>query len=156
MINNIDKSGQKIYGKLGYIFMINQDNQFLSKEEFVNIFSEYSGIDKDELLKKGVFESSDFINENELMERRNAARIIHLFVRDIKGVKDEPDISESYIIKDLFDCRICANHIAQVYLKGIIEARNIDDLIIFDTYGRVSMEDFNLWIKRIDMVDSGD
>ena len=88
------------------------------------------------------------------MERRNAARIIHLFVRDIKGVKDEPDISESYIIKDLFDCRICANHIAQVYLKGIIEARNIDDLIIFDTYGRVSMEDFNLWIKGIDLVDS--
>ena len=38
---------------------------------------------------------------------------------------DIGDISQAYKLKDLFDCRVCANHVAQVYLRGIMDAKNL-------------------------------
>lgn len=56
-----------------------------------------------------------------LRERREAARILHEYIRDVLHEEDETDISGAYILKDLFDCGECVQHVAQVYLKGIME-----------------------------------
>ncbi len=38
------------------------------------------------------------------------------------GISDLPDIFEASELKDLYDCRVCVNHIAQVYLRHIMDA----------------------------------
>ena len=60
-----------------------------------------------------------------------------------------PDISKAYVLKDLFDCRVCANHIAQVYLRGIMEAEETDGLVIFNVFRKVSKEDALGWFEKI-------
>lgn len=59
------------------------------------------------------------------IERRNGASIIHVFLRDVLGVKDitdENEIEKCEILSDLYDCRVCVNSIRQLYLRGIMEA----------------------------------
>ena len=140
-------------------------NQYITKHEFVDMLTSFSGICKEELLQTGVIESGDLFLEtgehepvdlllqkeerkkydsfenDEEIERRHAARILHNYIRIVLQIKDESDITKAYLLKDLFDCRVCANHIAQVYLKGIMKEVNIDGLIIFDVYGKVTEDD---------------
>ena len=35
------------------------------------------------------------------------------------------DMSGAKGLKDLYDCRVCANHIAQVYMRGIMDAKDL-------------------------------
>lgn len=51
---------------------------------------------------------------------RDAARIAHEYMRDILGEQDLSDISDAAILRDLYDCGACVNHVAQVYLRGIM------------------------------------
>ncbi len=85
----------------------------------------------------------------EMLDRRTAARLIHLFMRDMLGIEDIRNINEAYKLKDLFDCRVCAGHIAQVYLRGIIDAEMIGDMYIFDSFRGVTSEEALGWIKMI-------
>ena len=65
--------------------------------------------------------------------RKDAAKILHLYLRNISHIKDEENISPAAVLKDLYDCRVCADHIAQVFLKGIMKGHDYSgDLIIFD------------------------
>lgn len=60
-----------------------------------------------------------FENERKITGN-NAARLVHEYLlRELKE-PDEPDISGAFVLKDITDCNTCINHIAQVYLKGII------------------------------------
>lgn len=57
----------------------------------------------------------------ELIKRRTAAGIIHqVLLRE--GEADEQHIEASLCLRDLYACRTCVNHIAQVYAKGIMTA----------------------------------
>ena len=40
-------------------------------------------------------------------------------------IPDLKDISKAYELTDLFDCRVCATHVAQVYCRGIMDAKNL-------------------------------
>ena len=85
----------------------------------------------------------------EMLDRRTAAMLIHLFMRDMLGIEDIRNINEAYKLRDLFDCRVCAGHIAQVYLRGIIDAEMIGDMYIFDSFRGVTSEEALGWIKMI-------
>lgn len=52
--------------------------------------------------------------------RQNVARLIHEKLLLVYKEGDEQDISAASVLKDLYDCRICVNHVAQVFLKGIM------------------------------------
>ncbi len=52
--------------------------------------------------------------------RKNAARMLHLYLLTVTGEPDE-DWGEYASLKDIYDCRICANAIAQVLVKGIMK-----------------------------------
>lgn len=54
------------------------------------------------------------------VKRQTAAGIVHKYLLDVLKESDEADIRGAYVLKDLFDCRVCVNHVAQVYLKGIM------------------------------------
>ena len=125
------------------------DSNNPNKDKFIEMLVSFSEISKEELLQKGVLETGDLSESFEEIDRRSAARILHNFMRIVLGIKDEPDISKAYILKDLFDCRVCANHIAQVYLKGVMKEVNIDGLIIFDVYGKVTESDVEVWLEAV-------
>lgn len=55
----------------------------------------------------------------EPIRRRTAAGMIHQFLLRI-GEEDEESIEAALQLKDLYTCRTCVNHIAQVYVKGIM------------------------------------
>ncbi|MCR4961527.1 MAG: hypothetical protein K6A74_08740 [Lachnospiraceae bacterium] len=55
----------------------------------------------------------------EPIRRKNAARAVHVFMTIVLNSRDE-DWGRYSELKDIYDCRICANAIAQVCIKGIM------------------------------------
>ena len=55
------------------------------------------------------------------LTKKIAARIIHEFMVNVFKIEDS-EWKESAKLKDIYDCRVCSNAIAQVYDRGIIEA----------------------------------
>lgn len=53
------------------------------------------------------------------LTRKIAARLLHEFMLNILGFFDE-EWKEAGKLKDIYDCRVCANAIAQVYDRGIM------------------------------------
>lgn len=78
-------------------------------------------------------------------ERRHIALAVHEYLRDVLGESDEPDIAPASVLKDLFDCRVCVQHIAQVYLKGIMEPVSATE---FGLRSRISDDELQVIIKR--------
>lgn len=78
-------------------------------------------------LQCGWLEAQDAANPEQTVLRKHAARIIHNFLRLALGEADEIDSSPAYVLQDLFDCRVCAGHIIQVYVKGIMDGVLLSD-----------------------------
>lgn len=57
------------------------------------------------------------------MTRQNAAKLVHEWLRDICHEPDEADIEAALRLRDIYDCHACLNHVAQVYVKGIMTAK---------------------------------
>ena len=78
---------------------------------------------------KGWLEDWDEHDSGRPVDKRTAARIIHQFMKLELGVPEIAD-KESYTkaegLRDLYLCRSCANHIAHVYVRGIMEAEYIE------------------------------
>ncbi len=94
-------------------------------------------------LSHGWIEKHDTVEADELVSRLDAARITHMFILKETYAADLPDISGAAVLRDLYDCRVCVNHIAQVYLRGLIEAREIrgiskERFLIFDGKEKLS------------------
>ena len=75
--------------------------------------------------RAGWLEEADQLYPDAAISRKNVARILHLYLLKVRNIPDICDIPEAYKLKDLFDCRICANHVAQVYLRGLMSAKNL-------------------------------
>ena len=79
-----------------------------------------------ELLRYGHFrgwlEDQDERYPNATLNRQTAARIIHQFMKIECGLPDLADISPATKLRDLYTCRACAEHIAQVYTRGLMPA----------------------------------
>ena len=71
---------------------------------------------------RGWLEDQDerFCDKN--LNRQTAARILHQFMKIELGVPDLQDISAANVLADLYTCHTCVNHIAQIYLRGIMGA----------------------------------
>ncbi|MCR2804408.1 rhodanese-like domain-containing protein [Paenibacillus sp. SCIV0701] len=89
----------------------------------------------DYALYKGMIEDYDLTNVSKPIERRSAARIVHETLLTEFGEKDEQDWSAAENLKDLYSCRTCVMHIAQMYVKGIMPGR---DPYMFDTAGSLT------------------
>lgn len=94
-----------------------------------------------EWMEKTWVEEQDLINKEKQIDRKNAARILHMYLLNELSIKDVKDITPAYVIKDLFDCRVCANHIAQIYLRGLMEPIKIGEICMFDLHGDVNGEE---------------
>lgn len=70
----------------------------------------------------GWLEAQDLIFADTPVDRRSAARISHEFIKRMLGEADEDKWQRAGELRDLYDCHSCVNHIAQVYVKGIMTA----------------------------------
>ena len=76
--------------------------------------------------QKGWLEDEDERFKSELLNKRNAARIIHNFMLKELNIPDSLNIDKAKELLDLYSCRTCANHIAQVYVKDIMTAEEYE------------------------------
>ena len=82
-----------------------------------------------ELLRYGHFrlwlEDQDETHPEKPLNRQTAARILHEFLRIECGLNDLQNISSNTKLKDLYTCRVCTNHIAQVCARGLMHPQEI-------------------------------
>ena len=80
-------------------------------------------------------------------------RIIHQFMKIELGVPDLPDISPANALADLYTCHTCVNHIAQVYLRGIMTAQTVErdgvEHQIFNHLVEITEEEIRFALERI-------
>ncbi len=122
----------------------------ITREQFIRLLSG-APEDKDcdlllqEALEQRWIEPQDLTDSSATLKRIDAARIIHLYIREVRKTADLPDISGAEILKDLYDCRVCVNHIAQVFLRGYMDAVSIpsgkESTLIFDSQSPVKKSD---------------
>ena len=97
---------------------------------------------------------TDMPEYKEGMTRGDLAKEIHLYIKNDKGIKDLNDISKASVLKDLYDCRVCVDHIAQVYLRGLMDAFFISlkdgGFYIFDSRRTVGYEEYEEAFIRAD------
>lgn len=116
--------------------MLGEDNTEISVGEFVEMLweecSHRGGAALTELLRFGHFrgwlEDSDERHPETSLNRQTAARIVHQFMVIELRIQDIADISAAQSLRDLYTCRVCANHIAQVYSRGIMRAQEMDEV----------------------------
>lgn len=104
-------------------------------------------------------EDQDEAGAGELLQRRSAARIIHQFIKIEMHIPDSQNIDEAKVLTDLFTCRVCVEHVAQVYVKRIITAHEIqneqgDVVTIFDMLGTVTKKNADEIFERINHLHS--
>ena len=101
-------------------------------------------------LQQGWLETQDIANQEKALLRKHTARIVHNFLRLERNEADEMDGSPAYVLRDLFDCRVCAGHIIQVYVKGIMDGITIaDGSMIFGADEVVSEAEAEVLIERV-------
>ena len=101
-------------------------------------------------MQQGWLESRDAAIKEQVLLRKHAARIIHNFLRLELKEPDEVDGSPAYVLQDLFDCRVCAGHIIQVYVKGIMDSVALPDgQMIFATDEAVSRKDAEDFVIKV-------
>lgn len=100
----------------------------------------------DYALHKGIIEDYDIVNINSPIERRAIARIVHKVLLVELGEKDEDEWSAANDLKDLYNCRTCVIHIAQMYVKGIMLSHEDD---IFDVRGNINYDEAQSIIVRM-------
>ena len=108
--------------------------------------------------KDGWLEDSDERFPDAVLDRRTAARIIHQYLLIEQKIPDLPDISKATKLIDLYTCRACANHIAQIYERGIMEAEEIpcqnstrpeQTVLIFNHLELVSQKQADEILKKV-------
>lgn len=122
-----------------------QKEEAISLSQFVDALlrhAEIVPIDHDGLhygYCKGWLQEQDVTGDNLPLQKKHCARIVHDFIRIEKSEHDEIDSGPAGNLQDLFDCRVCAGHVMQVYAKGIMDGyRNNDGRYIFGMEDGVS------------------
>ncbi len=120
---------------------------------------EHRGLSPQELLHyghiAGWLEDQDEMHPAAQIDRRTVARIIHQFMKLELHIPDIPDISSAEVLKDLYTCRVCANHVAQVFAKGFMECEEVTDpstgttVQIFNMLAPFSEEETERLVKAI-------
>ena len=121
----------------------------MSISDFLSLFS---SADPD-FLKKVTAEEYRY-RGGEDCRRADAAKILHRYLKECRNCPDQTDLSSLSHIKDLYDCRICANDIAQILLYQIMDPIVIptgetSSLTIFDHETKITREEADEAISRV-------
>lgn len=100
----------------------------------------------DYALYKGIIEDYDMTNISNPIERRSAARIVHEVLLTEISERNEVEWSAAEKLRDLYSCRTCVMHIAQVYVKGIMLGREDN---VFDVKGNMTVSEAEAVVVRM-------
>lgn len=113
----------------------------------------------DELFREAytmnVIDNQDYLHPDDYITRKAAARIIHHTLLYLLDEIDVSDIRPANVLVDLYDCRTCVLHIAQVYCKGIMGSKTIIDkssgktFEIFDMNSGIEHEEMNKILSKL-------
>ena len=101
--------------------------------------------------ENGWLEQEDELFKEEEINRKTVARILHMYLLKACGVPDLQDISKAGGLRDLYDCRVCANHVAQIYLRGIMGAKELSasgGFLWFDLNGEDDADAIGDYLSR--------
>lgn len=102
---------------------------------------------------RGWLEDQDESFPDAVLDKRTAARILHQFMKLEAGIPDIENIKDAEILQDLYTCRVCANHVAQVYLRQLMDAEEIENngkiCFIFNMLKSVSKEEAETIISKM-------
>lgn len=102
---------------------------------------------------RGWLEDQDerFCEKN--LNRQTAARILHQFMKIELRVPDLQDISAANVLADLYTCHTCVNHIAQIFLREIMDAQVIErdgkEYKIFNHLEEMTLEESKNCLERL-------
>ena len=103
-----------------------------TREFLEQLLDKYSALTRTELsddmlgpYSKIVLFDAGYKTDTGQIKRNQAARISHEFLKYTLKEEDV-DWNDARNLKDIYDCKICANPVAQVYEKGIIDSREKD------------------------------
>ncbi len=100
--------------------------------------------------QSGWLEDMDISGKNDPLLKKNAARIVHEFIRIELQDPDLEDVSCASKLHDLYDCRVCTKHVMQVYAKGIMRGYYATDtLYLFGMNETVNEADMLEILSRI-------
>ena len=95
--------------------------------------------------ERGWLEDQDERFCDNFLDRRTAARILHRYMKIELGVPDLADISAANVLADLYTCRACVNDVAQMFVRGIMESRQVERdgevVEIFDMGALVTLDE---------------
>lgn len=99
--------------------------------------------------RAGWLEDQDVIGKASWLTRKSMARILHNFMRLELKEADVTDWHAAEKLQDLYDCRSCVNHIAQIYAKGILDGiLSQDNRFIFGMEETISPQESQQIIER--------
>lgn len=134
----------------------------ISIQEFVEIlageFLQNKSFDNEKQLLHyghvtGWLEDQDEVFPQALLDKRTAARIVHSFMIKELHIPDEVDISEAQQLEDLYTCRVCVNHVAQVFVKNLMESEEVEfngkNAVIFNMMRLLTKKEALELIKKV-------
>lgn len=96
--------------------------------------------------RRGWLDGQDALFLYKDIDKKNASRIVHDFIRKELKEQDEADWNNAKKLKDIYDCHVCVNHVVQVVEKGIITPRQED---VFGMSDMLSSSEGNEIVERI-------
>ena len=131
---------------------INQEDILLG--EFISRLGEFCNREIPDPLQwryeAGWLETQDISEKEQSLKRKTAARILHQFLR---LERKEADVDASAVagkLQDLYDCRVCAGHVMQIYAKGIMDGyRTPDGGYVFGMNDPVTEEECGQILERL-------
>ncbi|SFP90105.1 hypothetical protein SAMN04487928_11156 [Butyrivibrio proteoclasticus] len=74
------------------------------------------------------------------LRRNTMARVLHEFYKNVLKVKDL-DWRDAGKFPDIYDCKLCANPLAQCYVRGLIKPRKEGNVLILGANDIVTNEE---------------
>lgn len=133
-----------------------QREDAVSIEEFVTALLKAAGMvaeNQDGIgygYRRGWLQEQDTKGRLLPLTKKHCARIVHEFLRCEQKEPDEIDSGPAGRLQDLFDCRVCAGHVMQVYIKGIMDGfQNEAGRYIFGMEKCISNSDIEGIVGRV-------
>lgn len=99
---------------------------------------------------RGWLEDQDETFPETLLDKRTAARITHMFMKIELNIEDCPHVQAATELTDLYTCRVCVAHVAQMYVRGIIPAdEQWGQPLLFNHLKLLEISDANDIISKI-------
>jgi len=126
----------------------------VSTWQFVCEIMKYYGVQTEDVITYGYnagwLDDQDVTGRALLLERRNAARIVHQFMLMELKEPDMAKVDAAAKLQDLYECRSCVGHVMQVYSKGIMEGHTDNaGRFIFGMREQVSVKECCEVVERL-------